>query len=136
MIRIPCRNGYTALSAISFLFLCVSAIGISMTLNTESIPFFKQNENILIPFLSTTCGIFGLLLIFTFLDIQLFSCFRCCVNEYSPTEDIENNPSLYGDNIGTIASQPKENDPLLYPNIYPNLSERVNIPIKSKRTHI
>ena len=121
MISIPCRNGYTVLSAISFLFLCVSAIGISMTLNTESIPFFKQNENILIPFLSTMCGIFGLLLIFTFLDIQLFNCFRCCVNEYSPTEDNENNHSLYSDAIGTTAHQLKENDPLLYPKIYPRI---------------
>ena len=131
MIRLPCRNGYTALSVVSFIFLCVSVTGLSMTLNTDNIPFLKQNENILIPFLSTTCVVFGLIFIFTFLDIQLFSCCKCCVNEYSITEDtIENSESLYDNNVGTITKQPRENDPLLYPRLYPEISDNITIPNK------
>lgn len=140
MIRIPCRNGYTALSIVSFIFLCVSVTGLSMTLNTDNISFLKQNEQILIPFLSTTCGVFGLIFMFTFLDIKLSSCFRCCITEYSTSEDIENNTSasasLYDDNVGTITAQPKESDPLLYPKIYPNISDNIKIPTKAKRTQI
>lgn len=136
----PCRNEYTALSVVSFIFLCVSVSGIAMTLNTDNISFLKQNEKIIIPFLSTTCGIFGLIFIFTFLDIQMSRCFRCCVTEYSTTEDIENNTSasasLYDDNVGTVTAQPTESDPLLYPKVYPYISENIKIPKKARRTEI
>ena len=136
MIRIPCRNGYTILSVVSFIFLSVSVVGLSMTLNTSNIPFFKQNEAILIPFLSTICSIFGIIFMFTFLDIQISNCFRCCASDYSSADDIENDRSLYDDNVGTIEITPKEDEPLLYPKIYPKLSESIKIPTNSRRTKI
>lgn len=130
MCHIPCKNGHTVLSIISFIFLSVSTAGLSMTIN-EDYPFLQKNREIMIPFLSTVCGISGLLFIFTFLNLNCI----CRGTKKSELETgIDNTGSLYGE-VDTSIPRPSrsaEQDPLLYPKIYHPVSDSIKIPKRTK----
>ena len=146
MFKIPCKQGNTILSIVSFIFLSTSAVGLSLTIHDDqNMPFLKENSQVLIPFLSTVCGISSLLFIYTFLDIQFrykYCCIRCCYNTNDNifNDDNYQNESLYDEvntNIGvqdiSNSNNKKETDPLLYPKLYPELtSDSINIPKQSR----
>ena len=146
MFKIPCKQGNTILSIVSFIFLSTSAVGLSLTIHDDqNMPFLKENSQVLIPFLSAVCGISSLLFIYTFLDIQFrykYCCIRCCYNTNDNifNDDNYQNESLYDEvntNIGvqdiSNSNNKKETDPLLYPKLYPELtSDSINIPKQSR----
>ena len=151
MFKIPCKQGNTVLSIVSFIFLSASAAALSLTIyDNQDKPFLKNNSQVLIPFLSVVCGVSSLLFLYTFLDIQCrlkYCCIRCCYNTNDNifNDDSYQNESLYNDVNTTISvdnssnsnsnsndDTKKETDPLLYPKIYPGLmSDNINIPRKS-----
>ena len=152
MFKIPCKQGNTVLSIVSFIFLSASAAALSLTIHdNQDKPFLKNNSQVLIPFLSVVCGVSSLLFLYTFLDIQCrlkYCCIRCCYNTNDNifNDDSYQNESLYNDVNTTISvdnnnnsnsnsndDTKKETDPLLYPKIYPGLmSDNINIPKKSR----
>ena len=151
MFKIPCKQGNTVLSIVSFIFLSASVSTLSLTIHdNQDKPFLKNNSQVLIPFLSVVCGVSSLLFLYTFLDIQCklrYCCIRCCYNTNDNIFNNDNyqNESLYNDVNTTISvdnssnsnsnsndDTKKETDPLLYPKIYPGLmSDNINIPKKS-----
>ena len=68
MFRNPCkRGGNIVLSIVSFIFLSTSAAALSLTIHdSQNIPFLKNNDKELVPFLSVVCGVSSLLFIYTF----------------------------------------------------------------------
>lgn len=145
MFKIPCKQGNTVLSIVSFIFLATSASVLSLTIyDDQNKPFLKDNSQVLIPFLSVVCGVSSLLFLYTFLDIQCrlkYCCIRCCYNTNDNifNDDSYQNESLYNDvntNININNSNndtKKETDPLLYPKLYPGLtSDNINIPKQSR----
>jgi len=138
MFRNPCkRGGNIVLSIVSFIFLTTSAAGLSLTIHdSQNIPFLKNNDKELVPFLSVVCGVSSLLFIYTFLDIECkWKC--CCIRCYEPEHVFYDNnyqsESLYNDvdtsiHMNTDNQNKKETDPLLYPKLYPELiSNNINI---------
>lgn len=156
MFKIPCKQGNTVLSIVSFIFLSASAATLSLTIHdNQDKPFLKNNSQVLIPFLSVVCGVSSLLFLYTFLDIQCrlkYCCIRCCYNTNDNifNDDNYQNESLYNDVNTTISvnnsrnsnsnsssnsndDTKKETDPLLYPKVYPELmSDNINIPRRSR----
>lgn len=143
MFRNPCkRGGNIVLSIVSFIFLTTSAAALSLTIHdSQNIPFLKNNDKELVPFLSVVCGVSSLLFIYTFLDIEYkWRC--CCIRCYEPEQvfydNNHQNESLYNNvdtsiHIDTDNKNKKETDPLLYPKLYPKLypeliSNNINIP--------
>ena len=143
MFKIPCKQGNTVLSIVSFIFLSASVSILSLTIHdNQDKPFLKNNSQVLIPFLSVVCGVSSLLFLYTFLDIQCklrYCCIRCCYNTNDNIFNNDNyqNESLYNDVNTTISvdnssnsnnDTKKETDPLLYPKL---ISSNINIPKKS-----
>lgn len=141
MFKFPCKQGSnTVLSIVSFIFLATSATGLSLTIHdSQNIPFLKDNDKELIPFLSFVCGVSSLLFIYTFLDIKCrwkCCCFQCYNEQNYIYDENYQDDSLYNNvntSINTNNQSKKENDPLLYPKLYPELtSKNINISRKTK----
>ena len=141
MLRLQLPSGeYVILSIVSFIFLIISSTGLSLTLHDSyNITFIKNNHEVLIPFLSVVCGVFGLLFIYSFLDICISKCCCCfCVEVNSSKkillDNISYDDNLYNNTIDTSINVNEnkketetETDPLLRP--YPS-SKNIDIPRK------
>lgn len=145
MFHNPCRQSscHTSISVISLIFLIVSSSGLALTYQ-ENLSFLNKNREVLIPFLSFVTGVSGILFIGSFLSINWYRVFCCCLVyrnsvEYDVLESSEENESLY-DNVDHKTStnndkkdkKDKNETDSLYPKLENNVSSNINIPRRSK----
>ena len=124
------------LSITSFIFLCTSVVGLSLTIH-EHISFLERNRKLMIPFLSTVCGVSGLIFLITFIDVKLSKCCICFRRKKKPAIDefengIDNsNVNIKQDCLYNHTETQTEKDPLLYPREFPVITDNINIPKKT-----